>query len=475
MEYEVVIGMEVHVELKTTSKVFCGCSTTFGAEPNTHVCPVCMGLPGALPVLNEKVLEHAVRVGLALGCEISSFSKFDRKQYFYPDMPKNYQISQYDKPLTTNGRLPIMLNGTHKEIRIRRAHLEEDAGKLVHFNDGTSGVDLNRAGVPLLEIVSEPDMRSADETVEYLIRLKTLLEYLGVSDCNMEEGSMRCEANVDVRPKGGERTGGYVEIKNVASITGVKRAIEYEYERQRDVYESGGTVEHETRRWNPDKMRTTVMRSKEAAHDYRYFPEPDLVPVVFDTDEIERIRTTLPELPLERQLRYMAAYGLSEYDAGVLTAEKAAADYYEACTVLYGQPKLACNWITGDLFRLMKERKVGFDSLRITPQMLVEMLTLIDTGTISGKIAKTVIEEMFRTGKPAMTIVEEQGLMQISDTGELERIVGEIVEANPKPVADYRGGNQRTFGFFVGQVMKATHGKANPTLVNELLHKRLDT
>ncbi len=474
MDYEVVIGMEVHVELKTASKVFCGCSSEFGAEPNTHVCPVCLGLPGVLPVLNEKAIEHTVRVGLALGCEISTFSKFDRKNYFYPDMPKNYQISQYDKPLTSNGRLPILLDGTVKEVRIRRAHLEEDTGKLLHLDDGTSGVDFNRAGVPLLEIVSEPDMHSPEEVVEYLTRLKTLLEYLGVSDCNMEEGSMRCEANVDVRPTGGERIGGFVEIKNVASITGVCRAIEYEFERQRDVYESGGTVERETRRWNPDKQRTTVMRTKEEAHDYRYFPEPDLVPVVIAPDEIERIRATLPELPLARQLRYMKEFGLSEYDAGVLTAQKAAADYYEACTAQYGKPKVVCNWITGSLFRLMKDEKIGFDELKVTPTMLVEMIKLIDDGTISGKIGKTVIEAMFATGKPAGAIVAEKSLVQISDTGELQGVIGKVLEANPKPVADYRGGNQKTFGFLVGQVMKATKGKANPKLAGELLRKMLN-
>jgi aspartyl-tRNA(Asn)/glutamyl-tRNA(Gln) amidotransferase subunit B len=474
MDYEVVIGMEVHVELKTESKAFCGCSTAFGAEPNTHVCPVCLGLPGVLPVLNERAVEHTVRVGLALACEISRFSKFDRKNYFYPDMPKNYQISQYDKPLTYNGRLPIILDGQIKEIRIRRAHLEEDAGKLVHLDDGTSGVDLNRAGVPLLEIVSEPDMHSPAEAFEYLTRLKTLLEYLGVSDCNMEEGSMRCEANVDVRPAGGEAIGGVVEIKNVASISGVRRAIEYEFERQRDVYESGGTVERETRRWSPEKQRTLVMRTKEEAHDYRYFPEPDLVPVVIADEEIDRIRASLPELPLARQQRYMREHGLSEYDAGVLTADRAAADFYETCARLYPTPKTVCNWITGDLFWLMKDRKVGFDRLAISPEMLVEMIMLIDKGTISGTIAKTVIEAMFATGKAPMAIVEEKGLVQISDEGALERLIDEVLEANPKPVADYRGGNPRTFGFLVGQVMRATKGKANPTLVNELLRRRLD-
>jgi len=473
MEYEVVIGMEVHVELKTESKAFCGCSTAFGAAPNTHVCPVCLGLPGVLPVLNRKAVEHAVRVGLALGCEISTFSKFDRKNYFYPDMPKNYQISQYDKPLSYTGRLPILLDGQVREVRIRRAHLEEDAGKLLHLDDGTTGVDFNRAGVPLLEIVSEPDLHSADEAVEYLTRLKTLLEYLGVSDCNMEEGSMRCEANVDVRPVGGGPVGGIVEIKNVASITGVKRAIEFEFERQRDVCESGGTVERETRRWNPDRARTTVMRTKELAHDYRYFPEPDLVPVVLERAEIERVRAALPELPLARQLRYMSEHGLSEYDASVLTAQQASAGFYEACTRLYDQPKVVCNWVTGELFRLMKERKVGFDELKVTPTMLVDMIKLVDNGTISGTIGKTVIEEMVATGWPPDRVVVEKGLVQISDTAQLEKAIAAVLEANPKPVADYRGGNERTFGFLVGQVMRATKGKANPKLVNELLRKAL--
>ncbi len=474
MDYEVVIGMEVHVELKTASKAFCGCRAEFGGEPNTHVCPVCLGLPGALPVLNEKAVEFSVRVGLALGCEVSRFSKFDRKNYFYPDMPKNYQISQYDKPLSANGRLPIMVDGALKEIRIRRAHLEEDAGKLVHLDDGTSGVDFNRAGVPLIEIVSEPDMRSSGEAFEYLTRLKTLLEYLGVSDCNMEEGSMRCEANVDVRPKGGERVGGVVEIKNVASITGVRRAIEYEFERQRDLVESGGTVERETRRWNDDKQRTTLMRTKEEVHDYRYFPEPDLVPVVITDEQIERIRASLPELPLARQLRCMTDYGLSEYDAGVLTMQQAAAEFYEACTALYGKPKVVCNWIMGELFRLMKDRKLGFDALKVTPEALVAMIKLIDNGTISGTIGKMVIGEMVATGRPAEAIVADKGLAQINDVGELQQIIGTVLGQHPKPVADYRGGNDRTFGFLVGQVMRATKGKANPKLVNELLHKMLD-
>ncbi len=475
MDYEVVIGMEVHVELKTASKAFCGCRAEFGGEPNTHVCPVCLGLPGALPVLNEKAVEHAVRVGLAVGCEVSRFSKFDRKNYFYPDMPKNYQISQYDKPLSANGRLPILVDGAIKEVRIRRAHLEEDAGKLVHLDDGTSGVDFNRAGVPLLEIVSEPDMRSSGEAFEYLTRLKTLLEYLGVSDCNMEEGSMRCEANVDVRPKGGERVGGVVEIKNVGSITGVRRAIDYEFERQRDLVESGGTVERETRRWNDDKQRTTLMRTKEEVHDYRYFPEPDLVPVVITDEQIERIRASLPELPLARQLRYITVYGLSEYDAGVLTMQQAAAEFYEACTALYDKPKVVCNWIMGELFRLMKERRLGFDALTVTPESLVGMIKLMDSGTISGTIGKIVIEEMVATGRPAEAIVAEKGLVQISDVGELQQIIGTVLEQHSKPVADYRGGNERTFGFLVGQVMKATKGKANPKLVNELLHKMLGT
>ena len=472
MAYEMVIGMEVHVELKTESKVFCGCSTRFGSGPNTQTCPVCLGLPGSLPVLNKKALEHTIAVGIALDCTISSFSKFDRKNYFYPDLPKNYQISQYDKPFAFEGKLPIVINGKRKDIRIRRAHLEEDTGKLIHLDDGTSGIDYNRSGVPLLEIVTEPDMRSPQEAFEYLTRLKTLLEYLEVSDCNMEEGSMRCEANVSVR-KEGEPLREYVEIKNVASISGVKRALEFEFERQVRIYEAGGTIHRETRRWNPEEQKTSPMRSKEAAHDYRYFPEPDLAPTVISREWIEEIRKKLPELPFDKQMRYMKELGLSEYDAGVLTASRDIAEYYEKCIELSTNYKGVCNWLTQDILGYMNEHKIPVRDIKIKPEMLISMMQMIDTGKISGKIGKMLIEEMLANGGEPAKIVEEKGWVQISDESEIDRIVEQVLTANPDQIASYKSGKTKVVGWLVGQIMKESKGKANPQIVNKKLMERL--
>ena len=473
MEYEVVIGMEVHVELKTESKVWCGCPTRFGSPPNTQTCPVCLGLPGSLPVLNRKALEHTINVGLALDCTISSFSKFDRKNYFYPDLPKNYQISQYDKPFACDGKLPILIDGKRRDIRIRRAHLEEDTGKLIHLDDGTSGIDYNRSGVPLLEIVSEPDMRSPEETAEYLTRLKTLLEYLEVSDCNMEEGSMRCEANVSVRKKG-EELREYVEIKNVASINGVRRALEFERERQVKLWESGGTLHRETRRWDPENQKTSPMRSKEAAHDYRYFPEPDLVPTVISKKWIEEIRKKLPELPFDRQMRCMSDFRLSEYDSGVLIMDKRIADYYDDCVKLYDNYKGVCNWLTGDIMRYMNANKLSVDEIRISPKMLTGMVRMIDSGKISSKIGKMLVEEMLANGGDPEKIVEEKGWVQISDEGAIDEIIKKVLAKNPEQVEAYRSGKTKVVGWLVGQVMKETKGKANPKIVNQKLMERLE-
>jgi len=473
VEYESVIGLEVHAELKTDTKIFCGCSTEFGAEPNTQTCPVCLGLPGVLPVLNEKALRYTVKVGLALGSEISSFSKFDRKNYFYPDLPKDFQISQYDKPLCRGGAVEFSCNGEKRKVALTRVHLEEDAGKLIHFPDGESGVDFNRVGIPLLEIVSEPEIRSPDEAYFYLLELKLLLKYLDVSDCNMEEGSLRCDANVSVRPKGQKKLSTQAEIKNMNSFTGVRRALAYEIERQIGVLEGGGRIVRETRRWDPDSQRTASMRSKEWSHDYRYFPEPDLVPFVLEKAWIDEVRATIQELPEARKGRFMEQYGLSEYDAGVLTAQKAFADYYEECAHLHDNYKAICNWVMGGVLQELNARKISIGDLPISPKMLANMVRMIDDGRITSNIAKEVFAEMSETGKPPDRIVEEKGLSPITDAGEIERVVEEVIENNPKPVRDFRSGKERVIGFLVGQVMKAVGGKADARLVNKILREKL--
>ena len=474
MDFEAVIGLEVHAQLLTDTKIFCGCSTKFGAAPNSHTCQICLGMPGVLPVLNKKVLEFAMKMALATNCEINKSCSFARKNYFYPDLPKGYQISQYAYPLAEQGYVILDVDGKQKKIRITRIHMEEDAGKLIHDeHNPVSYVDLNRTGVPLIEIVSEPDMRSSEEAADYLKRLHEILVYLEICDGNMEEGSFRCDANVSIRPKGQSEFGTRTELKNMNSFRNVQRALEYEIKRQQYIVENGGTVVQETRLWDDAQGSTTAMRSKEEAHDYRYFPDPDLVPILVDKAWVEKIRKQIPELPLAKRERFVKDYQIPAYDAGVLTADKALADYYEEVVRLCAKPKAASNWVMGDVLRFLNEEKREIKSCPITPVALAEMISLIDEGIISGKMAKDIVEEMYKTGKQPKKIIEEKGLVQITDEGKLIKTIASIMEANPNQLKDYRGGKEKLFGFFVGQVMKATQGKANPQLVNELLKKML--
>jgi len=480
MEYEAVIGLEVHTQLKTRSKIFCPCSAEFGASPNHHTCPICQGMPGVLPVLNKQVVELGLRTAIAMKCTIADYSLFARKNYFYPDLPKAYQISQYELPLAQHGEIEIQIDGTSKKVGITRIHMEEDAGKSIHDETITgsknySFVDFNRCGVPLLEIVSQPDMRSPEEAREYLLKLKSILEYLEVSDCNMEEGSLRCDANVSVRPKGSEKFGTKTEVKNMNSFKNVQKALEYEITRQIQVLEEGGRIVQETRLWDADRNVTRPMRSKEEAHDYRYFPEPDLVPLVIDKKWIEDVQGSLPELADAKANRFVSQYGIPEYDAKVLTASKFVADYYEETVRLYPNPKVVSNWVMGDVLRKLKEREIDIRNCPVTPRLLAGMLRLLEDGVISGKIAKTVFEEMYATGKGPEEIVREKGLVQISDEKEVESVVDRIIAENPETVVQYKGGKQKAFGFFVGEVMKATKGKANPQLVNKLLKEKLSS
>lgn len=474
MSFEAVIGLEVHAQMLTESKIFCGCSTKFGGEPNTQTCPVCIGMPGVLPVLNKKALEYAIKTGLAMNCKISKYSRFARKNYFYPDLPKGYQISQYELPICEHGYIEIILDGNVKKIGITRIHMEEDAGKNIHEGSGQySFVDLNRAGVPLMEIVSEPDIRSPQEAVAYMKKLRTILRYLGVCDGNMEQGSLRCDANVSVKPSGLDEFGVKVEIKNINSFKFVEKALEYEIRRQIRVIEEGGKIIQETRLWDSNRGGTESMRGKEEAHDYRYFPEPDLVPIVVDQRWIDEIRAQLPELPDIKRERFVSVYGLPENDADFLTSERVLAEWYEEAVKLGGKPKTVANWIMGDLIRLLNADNKSFDECTLKPEQLVSMLKLIDNGTISGKIAKTVFEEIYKTGRDADIIVKEKGLVQISDTWEIETVVDDVISKCPKEVERYKSGEEKLMGFFVGQVMKLTKGKANPQMVNELLKKKL--
>jgi aspartyl-tRNA(Asn)/glutamyl-tRNA(Gln) amidotransferase subunit B len=474
VKYEPVIGLEVHAQMLTDTKIFCGCSTRFGAEPNTQTCPVCIGMPGVLPVLNKKALWFAVKTGLAVHCRISPYSRFARKNYFYPDLPKGYQISQYELPVCEQGFIEIMVDGAVKKIGITRIHMEEDAGKNIHEGAGNySFVDLNRAGVPLMEIVSEPDIRSPREAVEYMQKLRAILRYLGVCDGNMEQGSLRCDANISVRLSGEHTFGTRTEVKNINSFRFVEKALEYEIKRQIKVIESGGRVFQETRLWDPNRGVTESMRGKEEAHDYRYFPEPDLVPIVASKEWIDEIQASLPELPDVRRERFVSEYGLPATDADLLVSEKAMADWYEEAVKLGGQPKVVANWVTGELMRLLNESNSTFEDCPLKPHQLVEMLKLIENGTISGKIAKSVFEELYRTDKSPESIVREKGLVQISDSDEIEKAVDDIISRHPKEAERYRAGEEKLMGFFVGQVMKATKGKANPQMANDLLKKKL--
>ena len=478
MEFETVIGLEVHAQLSTKSKIFCSCSTEFGAPPNTHVCPVCMGMPGVLPVLNEKAVDYAIRMGLATHCTIAEHSIFARKNYFYPDLPKGYQISQYEEPICEHGYVDIEWDGQTKRIGITRIHMEEDAGKSVHDEEfvGTNEtlVDLNRCGVPLIEIVSEPDMRSPHEAYLYLTALKQILEYLEISDCNMEEGSLRCDANVSLRPVGSREFGVKTEVKNMNSFHGVEKALEYEVERQKKILLKGGKITQQTMLWNAREGKIVPMRSKEEAHDYRYFPEPDLVPLDVDKGWVERIKAELPELPMERKKRFISQYKIPEYDATVLTASKYLADFYEGTAARYKDSKKLSNWVMGEVLRFLRDRKAEIQETALTPENLAELLQLVDAGTINVKTAKSIFNEMAETGKSPKKMVEEKGLSQVSDASELEAVVAEVLEAHPEELAKYRAGKASLMGFFMGEVMKATRGKANPKLVSQLLREKLN-
>jgi aspartyl-tRNA(Asn)/glutamyl-tRNA(Gln) amidotransferase subunit B len=474
MTYEAVIGLEVHAQMLTESKIFCGCSTRFGSGPNSQTCPVCIGMPGVLPVLNRKALEFAVRTGLATNCRISPYSRFARKNYFYPDLPKGYQISQYELPICEHGYVDIIADGEKRRIGITRIHMEEDAGKNIHEEGGSySLVDLNRAGVPLMEIVSEPDIRTPAEAAEYMKRLRTIVRYLGVCDGNMEQGSLRCDANVSVRPVGSRELGVKVEMKNINSFRFVEKALEYEIKRQINTLEKGGSIIQETRLWDPSTGTTQSMRSKEEAHDYRYFPEPDLVPIMASEDWIKEIGSSLPELPDVKRRRFTDEYGLPEYDADLLTSERATAEWFEKAVKAGAPPKVVSNWMMGELSKLLNEENRTIEECSVKPEQLAEMIALIDEGTISGKIGKTVFEEMYRSGKTAREIVSEKGLTQISDTAAIEKAIDEVIAKSQKEAERFRGGDEKLMGFFVGQVMKATGGKANPQMVNELLRKKL--
>jgi len=479
MEFESVIGLEVHAQLKTKTKIFCNCSTLFGAPPNTHTCPVCLGMPGVLPVLNKKVVEYSIRMALATDCQIEPESRFARKNYFYPDLPKGYQISQYEMPIARFGHIDIEVNGNKKRIGITRIHMEEDAGKLVHNpSRPVSMVDLNRTGVPLIEIVSEPDIRSPEEAGEYLKKLRAILRYIGISDGNMEEGSFRCDANISLMPKGSKILGTRSEVKNLNSFKHVENALHFEINRQRELISEGGNVVQDTLLWDPVKNITTSMRSKEDAHDYRYFPDPDLLPLVIEKEWIDSIKATLPELPDEKKERFIREFGLPSYDAQVLTSSRELAEYFEACVKEFKDKKpslykQASNWIMVSILGLLNAGGKSIEDSPISAHDLAELLILTDDGIISSKIAKTVFDEMAKTGKPAKEIVKEKGLVQVSDVSAIEAAVFKVISQNSKEVEGYKNGKTKLLSFFVGQVMKETKGKANPQMVNELLKDKL--
>ncbi len=474
MNLEPVIGLEVHAQLKTNTKIFCACSTAFGAAPNTHVCPVCLGMPGVLPVLNKKVVEYTLRMALATNCRISRQSRFARKNYFYPDLPKGYQISQYELPIAEHGFVDVEVKDSLHRIGITRIHMEEDAGKLSHDpHRPISRVDFNRTGVPLIEIVSEPDLRSPEEAGAYLRQLRSIVRYLAICDGNLEEGSFRCDANVSIRPQGSQTLGIRTELKNLNSFKHVEKSLQYEISRQKEVLLDGGQIIQQTRLWDPHKNKTTSMRGKEEAHDYRYFPDPDLLPLVIDDDWIQRIKESLPELPDEKKKRFMNQYDLPSYDAELLTSDREMAQFFETCVGLFHHPKQVSNWVMGALLGLLNSLGKSIDASPVSPENLARLLALVDNGLISGKIAKTVLDEMGQTGKSAEQIVAEKGLVQITDTDALEDLVSNIISQHPKEVEAYKNGKTKLLGFFVGQVMRETQGKANPKLVNEILKRIL--
>ena len=478
MNYEAVIGLEIHCELKTKTKIFCGCATSFGAEQNTHVCPVCLGLPGVLPTINKTVVEYAIKAGLATNCTINKYSKFDRKNYYYPDLPKNWQTSQYDLPIAEHGWVDIDVEGEKKRVRLTRIHMEEDAGKLVHSGNtikdsSSSNVDYNRTGVPLLEIVSEPDMHSAAEARAYMEKIKAIMEYIDVSNCRMEEGNLRADINVSLRPAGSQELGTRAEMKNINSFKALEDVINYEIERQTEILEDGGHIVQETRTWDPERGMTLSMRSKEDAHDYRYMPEPDLPPIVTTDEEIEAFRKSLPELPDARRARLEKEYGLSDYDAGIITSSRPMAEYFDAVIATGADAKLAANWMMGDLAKNLNEEGIDISKSPVEAERLGGMIKLIMKDTISSKIGKKVFAEMWTCPDDPEKIVKDKGLVQITDTKAIEAVVDAVIAANPKPVADYQGGNKKAIGALVGQVMKQTKGKANPGMVNKLLAEKL--
>ncbi len=475
MDFEAVIGLEVHVQLKTNSKIFCSCSTEFGAPPNTHTCPVCLGMPGVLPVLNRKAVEYAMKMALATNCTINKTNVFARKHYFYPDLPKGYQISQYELPLAEDGWIDVETEAGGRRIRINRIHMEDDAGKLIHDESRpVSYVDLNRTGTPLIEIVSEPDIRTPEEASSYLKKIRQIVRYLNISDGNMEEGSLRCDANISLRPRGREEFGTKAELKNMNSFRHVQKALEYEIRRQSALLLDGKEIVQETRLFDASKGVTHSMRGKEEAHDYRYFPDPDLVPIKIDDKWLNEVKGSLPELPDEKRERFVSEYGLPEYDAEVLTGSVDLAEYFEAAVKLYPKPKKVSNWIMVELLKLIKKEDHDIASSKVTPEVLAELLSLIEKGTISNKIAKKILEEIHEKGGSPSEIVEREGLSQVSDESELSAIVEQVLRDNPKEVEKYRAGKKKVMGFFVGQVMRQTRGKANPQMVNELLRRLLD-
>ena len=475
MKFEPVIGLEIHAQLKTKTKIFCGCSTSFGAPPNTHTCPVCLGMPGVLPVLNKKVVEYTLRMAIATDCKVAGKSRFARKNYFYPDLPKGYQISQYELPIAEFGHIDIEVNGDKKRIGITRIHMEEDAGKLVHDPDRPiSMVDFNRTGVPLIEIVSEPDIRAPEDAGAYLRQLRSIVRYLGICDGNLEEGSFRCDANISIRLQGSKTLGTRTELKNLNSFKNVEKAILYEISRQKEILTDGGKVTQETRLWDAAKNRTTSMRGKEEAHDYRYFPDPDLLPLVIDDGWIDSVKKSLPELPETKKKRFMKQYSLPLYDAGFLTSDRNVADFFENCVKIFPDPKQVSNWVMGALSAHLNALGKTISQSPISPENLAKLLSLIDQGVISGKIAKTVFDEMGKSGKTPDQIVNEKGLVQVTDAGKIEKVVSDVLSRSSDEVEAYKGGKTKLLGYFVGQVMKETRGKANPKIVNDLLKKVLD-